>query len=417
MSGSAADKTWRSIAAAWLLLFVALWPFPALAEAALSLGALAALVVVAVRRGRGRPALLAALAWRLCAAIFLGYWLPELLSAFDALDAPRAWRETAMDLRYLPFLGAVALAVSTRVERHRVFVGLALIGVFWSLDAAVQAATGWSLRGQNHADRLTGLFGDGNLKLGLVLASLSPFALHAAFQRRGFAVAALVAMLFAIVILLAGARAAWLTYALVVIALLWTHVPGWRPRAGVLATILLAFAVSAAFSPLLQQRLQRTAAIFHANSAGLDQALSWRWSIWRAATGMVLAHPINGVGVRGFRLAYASYAPAGAPFLGADEQGAFHAHQLLLEVLSETGVIGLSCWCLAAWLAWRAWRAAAPTMRRRAWPATVALAVTVFPFNTHLAFYSNFWGGVFLCLAGLFAGALLSEQDDASGDD
>lgn len=417
MSDSAADKSWPSLAVAWLLLFVALWPFPALAEAALSLGALTALLIGVVRRGRGRPALLAAPAWRLCAAVFFGYWLPELLSAFDALDAARAWRETALDLRYLPFLWAAAIAVSSRVARRRVFVGLALLATFWSFDAAVQAATGWSLRGQDHADRLTGLFGDGNLKLGVVLASLSPFALHAAFRRGGFVLAALTAVLFAVVILLAGARAAWLTYALVVIALLWSHIPSWRPRVGVLATIFLAVGLSVALSAPLQQRLLRTSAVFQADSTGLDQALSWRWSIWRAATDMVLAHPVNGVGVRCFRLAYATYAPAGAPFLGPGEQGAFHAHQLLLEVLSETGVLGGVCWSVAAWLAWRAWRAATPAAKRRAWPATLALAVTVFPLNTHLAFYSNFWGGVFLCLAGLFAGALLSEQDDGPGDD
>ncbi len=46
--------------------------------------------------------------------------------------------------------------------------------------------------------------------------------------------------------------------------------------------------------------------------------------------------------------------------------------------------------------------------RARARPATLALAVTVFPFNTHLAFYSAFWGGATLLLAALFAGALLA---------
>jgi hypothetical protein len=42
----------------------------------------------------------------------------------------------------------------------------------------------------------------------------------------------------------------------------------------------------------------------------------------------------------------------------------------------------------------------------------LALAVTVFPFNTSLAFYSTFWGGVFLLLLALFAGALFALQDD-----
>ena len=45
-------------------------------------------------------------------------------------------------------------------------------------------------------------------------------------------------------------------------------------------------------------------------------------------------------------------------------------------------------------------------------PATLvlALAVTVFPFNTHLAFYSTFWGGLALLLAARYAGSLLANE-------
>jgi hypothetical protein len=42
----------------------------------------------------------------------------------------------------------------------------------------------------------------------------------------------------------------------------------------------------------------------------------------------------------------------------------------------------------------------------------IALAVTVFPLNTHLAFYSSFWGGLTLMLVGLYVGALFG--DDAA---
>src|SRR3546814_18165828 len=41
----------------------------------------------------------------------------------------------------------------------------------------------------------------------------------------------------------------------------------------------------------------------------------------------------------------------------------------------------------------------------------LALAVTVFPFNTHLAFYSTFWGGLTLLLVALFAGSLLARWE------
>ena len=44
----------------------------------------------------------------------------------------------------------------------------------------------------------------------------------------------------------------------------------------------------------------------------------------------------------------------------------------------------------------------------------LALAVTLFPFNTHLAFYSTFWGGLTLLLAALFAGSLLARDVESA---
>jgi hypothetical protein len=61
-------------------------------------------------------------------------------------------------------------------------------------------------------------------------------------------------------------------------------------------------------------------------------------------------------------------------------------------------------------MAWRAWNFATDAARERARPAMLALAVTVFPLNTHLAFYSTFWGGLVLLLAGLYAGALYGRE-------
>jgi hypothetical protein len=46
----------------------------------------------------------------------------------------------------------------------------------------------------------------------------------------------------------------------------------------------------------------------------------------------------------------------------------------------------------------------------------LAVAATVFPLNTHLAFYSTFWGGVTLLLVALFAGSLLGQDATAAAD-
>jgi O-antigen ligase len=408
----------------WVVGLVALWPLPGPAEAVLGLGALLVLgqLAVALARRRRMP-LDRRAAWLAC-ALFAAYWLPELLSAPDALDRGRALKEVAADVRYLPFLWGIAIALHGARGRRVVSTGLAMIIGVWSVDALLQAASGtsslfWSLEALKRAasgegfcsaaevlaaDRLGGVFGPCNLKLGLVLASLSPFALAAATRRFGVAGWCAAALVLGIAILLGGARAAWLTYALVLAFSGW-RVLGARWLFGFVVAGLVAMAVLYAVSPQLQQRVARTAMAFGAGEEGVDGALSGRARIWQGAACMVAAHPFNGVGVRNFRIAWSDCdpVPAQAPAWGAGE--AYHAHQLVLELLSETGAIGLLLWLAGAWLVWRSWRHADAAARDRARPALLALAVTVFPLNTHLAFYSTFWGGLALLLVGLYVGA------------
>ena len=395
-----------------VLAFVALWPTVGPAEAVLSLGALTSLAILAHRRFRNGTALLSREAWALITALFFCYWLPEAFSAIDAEDTARAWREVLLDLRYLPFLWLVAMAVATARGRRIVFLGLGLIAGAWALDAAVQAVTGFSLGGANSSDRLSGIFGAGNLKLGLVLATLSPFALDAAARRFHASGWFAAAMLLGSVILLAGSRASWLVFALVLLGSGWRRL-GWKRLAvSLLGGLAVASVLALAFSTQFESRIERSLAVFSGDRAGLDQALSGRLSIWHAAAGMIAEHPVNGVGVRGFREAYARYAAPDDFWLAHGQQGALHAHQVVFEVLSETGAVGLLLWLMGAALAWRAWRWSLPAARRRAAVPALALAVTAFPFNTSLAFYSTFWGGAFLLLLALFAGTLFALQDD-----
>lgn len=405
-------------APAWALGFVALWPLPGPAEAVLSLGALFALALLVANRFRGGTRLLSREAWALTTVLFFGYWLPELLSSVDAYDVRRALRESLLDLRYLPFLWLVAIAVASEAGRRLTFGGLALILALWTLDGVVQAFTGASLGGPATADRLSGIFGADNLKLGLVLASLSPFLLVAASRRFGAPGWIVAAVALGVVVLLAGARAAWVSLALVLAISGWRQFGSQRALMGLAGGALVLAVLAVVSSDTLQGRLERTAAALAGDSEGMDHALSGRPPIWRTAWRMVLAHPVNGVGVRGFREAYATYAEPDDPWL-ADEHGAgYHAHQIVLEVASETGLLGLLFWLAAAAIAWRAWRFAPPASRLRARAPALALAVTVFPLNTHLAFYSTFWGGLTLLLAALYAGSLLAEDDrgPAPGD-
>ncbi|KRG37513.1 hypothetical protein ARC20_16430 [Stenotrophomonas panacihumi] len=412
----------------WVIVFVALWPAPGLAETVLSLGAVFATWRLLRRRFRGGTQLLSGAAWALTSVLFLAYWLPELLSSFDAIDVPLALRKSLTDLRYLPFMWLCAIAVADPVRRRRTFGGLAIIGAVWTLDALLQAAWGtsplfwsmdqlkWAISGHGlctpqeiaAVDRLSGLLGPCNLKFGQTLASLSPFLLFAA-AARGRLAWALVALACGAVVVMAGARAAWITYALV---LLFSggRLIGWRGMAAVGVAAVLGGVALFNVSPQVHERVMRTTTMVGAGSEGVDAALSGRAQIWSAALCMVREHPLNGVGARGFREAYPQCDPdpGHAPAWG--EGPAFHAHQIVLEILAETGVLGLILWMAGIAQAWRAWRYSSPAAREQARPAMVALLVTVFPLNTHLAFYSSFWGGLTLMLAGLYAGALLNED-------
>ncbi len=409
-SSEASGFQWTPYA---VLAFVALWPTVGLSELVLGLGAAASIAILVYRRFRDGMALLSREAWALITALFLCYWLPELVSAIDAVDSQRAWREVLVDLRYLPFLWLTAMAVARRRGRKIVFTGIGLIALFWALDGLLQAFTGWSLGGSNSSDRLSGIFGAGNLKLGLVLATLSPFALAAAARKFDGPGWAFTAIVFGVVILLAGSRASWLVFGLVLAVSGWRRFGGKRLLLSLFAGITLISVLAFSFSPQFASRIQRSMAVLSGDTAGLDEALSGRLSIWRAASSMIADHPINGVGVRGFRDEYVHYARADDRWLSHGEGGALHAHQIVLEVLSETGMIGLLLWLMGLALATRAWRWAMPESRKRAAVPALALGVAVFPLNTHLAFYSTFWGGVFLLLLALFAGSLFALEDDA----
>ena len=413
----------------WVLAFVALWPMPGIAEGVMVLGALAAIVRLLFVRFRGGGALLSAQAWALTSVLFFAYWLPELIASFDAVDRARAFREAAVDLRYLPFLWLAASAVADRRGRRITFGGLAVIVAVWTLDAVVQAASGTSplffgmdaakLAISGHRlcdandylllDRLGGVLGPCNLKLGVVLASLSPFALYAGSRRFGAWGWLLAAISVGSVILLAGSRASWITFGLVLLLSGWRTL-GWKRLFGVFAfggALLLALTF---VSPQVDERIQRTLQVLTADQAGVDSALSGRGRIWSAAWCMARQHPINGVGPRGFREAFPACDPQPEAIAAWGLGPAYHAHQLVLEILSETGVIGLLLWLAAAAMARRAWRYADHSAREAAYPAMLALAATVFPFNTHLAFYSTFWGGATLLLAALYAGSLLARD-------
>jgi len=352
-------------------------------------------------------------------ALFACYAVPAWLSAIGAVAPGRSATSALADLRFLPFALMAVLLLRERTALYfRVLGASGLIVGLWAIDAWVQGLAGVGLAGTLDSDRVSGVFGDDNLKLGPVLALLSPIALDEARRRYGRVAFAAVWLVLAVAILLAGARAGWIMYALVTLVMLWrvavrpAHVVAW-----VVASVIAAAAVGIAayrISSLFEERVDRTLALGGGTRAALDHALAGRLPIFETATRMALAHPVNGVGVRGFRYAYPAFAAPDDPWVHPDgRQGALHPHHLVLELAAETGAIGLASWLIGLSIALRAWWRASSGARDRAFAPGLALVAMIFPINTHFAFYSSFWGLLFWWLVALWC-AGLSERARAN---
>ena len=393
----------------WLVIF--LLPFGRSAE----LGTFLCLLGVVMLFARNAHALDEHPGARLLLWLLGAYVAAALFSAFDAVMPGKSWSTVAALLRYVPLGLYACFAIRRESKLEALYTAVAAVLAWWCADAWLQAFTGWSLGGHAEAERISGIFGATNLKLGPTLAVLSPFALWTARRRWGVPGLLLATALLLGPVLLAGSRAAWLCYVLVMLGFGWREARSPLRFVGLCAAagLLLAVAGMVAWrtSPRFDDRMQRTLLALQGTDQSVDTALSGRLDIWHTSIEMIKAHPYNGVGVRGFRYAYPHYAPANDHFVVSSEacgvgEGACHAHQLVLEILTATGTLGLLLWLAAAAMAWRAWRRVGAAARSRAFPVSLALGVMLFPLNTHLAFYSAWWGLLFAWLLGLWCASL-----------
>ena len=372
-----APPGWRW-APAWVLAFVALWPAPGYAEGVLVLGALAAIVKLLLARFRGgaaaaeRPGVGAdqRAVLRLLAA---GSWCRRSMRS----TARARCAKRAVDLRYLPFLWLVAAAVADARGRRITFGGLAIIVGVWTLDALLQALTGTSPLFFGIDAIKQAISGHGMCSAAEVALRRSPQRRARAVQpqarpgagqpvavravrrrqalRRGSA-GAWPRRRSAWSMLLAGSRASWITYALVLLLSGW-RLLGWKQLLGVFAFGAVALVVLALASPQVRERIERTTHVLAANESGVDTALSGRARIWGAALCMARTHPVNGVGARGFREAFAACDPAPGQRRGVGRRARRCTRtRSCWKSLSETGAFGLLLWLAGVALAWRAWR-------------------------------------------------------------
>ena len=401
--------------ASWLALaFIALLPFGRLSEIPLSTFAIALFVLLRTAENRA----LIRSSSRFVVPLFLCYWVPMLLSSFDSMDASKSWIQTFAALRYLAAALAMSVLLRAPSDRERVLRWTAWLLLFWAVDGFIQLFFGRDLFGiAMHPDRLNSLFIKKYQFFGPTLAMLSPLVLEHARRNWPSWAWALSFTLILGAVMIAGMRAGWLTMAIVLVTYMALMLK--RENRELRRTVLtipvlvvIVFAGSYFASPLFQQRIDVTQAFTTGTEAAKDASSMERIPIFTNALRMYRAHPVNGVGVRAYPVAYMEFADEDDIHIrkSGGKSGATHAHNVLLEVMSDTGSIGLAGLLLAAVLVLRYQRKTTPVERWEAFPYALAVLLILFPLNSHFAIYGTYTSSLIWFLVGLWAAALRKDR-------
>jgi len=390
----------------WLAIsFFALLPFGRLIEIPLSIFALSLpfLARSVVHRQRIRRVSV------IVVPLFLCFWLPMLFSSFDSFLPQKSWIQSIAALRFLAAALSMSVLLNADSARWRVLRWTSFILLFWAIDGFVQLVFGSDLLGiPMHPDRLNALFHKQYQFYGPTLAILSPILLEYA-RRRWPAWAWVTAFTLTLgAVLIAGMRAGWLLMGLVVVVYMWLM---WKRENIKLRKISFAIPVlviatiigSYLISPLFQARVEQSLTVSQGSQAALNAASTYRVPIFKASMVMFREHPINGVGVRAFPIAYLTYAPADDIHIqrSGGKSGASHAHNLILEVMADTGSIGVLGLLIGFVLALRFWLGLSPAKRYEAFPFALSLGLLLFPLNSYFALYGTYLSSLIWVLFGL----------------
>jgi len=379
---------------AWMLVAAALLLLSAETLFLIPLGIMAALGIY--RLGRAPHLLYRDQALKVLLCLFLCLWVPQLVSLVSAVNLERSGKIALLYPLYL-FCGVFILQELRRPGHlARLSLALLLIVIFWCVDGLIQYATGTNLLGYPYQDgMLSGMFYP-KLRLGIIVAALVPVALETVRNlNRDSPYPWLLLIPFAVVVLLSGRRSAWL----MLIIGLSAYLPLVFMTLSAKARYIIAGALCGAValvgslyfkSPDINRRMVLLTGIVSSEYEA-ERATSRRTPIWDTAVNMFQDNWLSGVGPRGFRYAYSSYADADNYFMRQGQDGQTHPHLVFLEIAVETGVIGLLGFILFYLTILRYWWRGRRATTSGAW--TAALLAATFPLNAHLAFYGSYWSG------------------------
>lgn len=327
--------------------------------------------------------------FKILSVMFFSYFFAIMFSAWDSYWQDKTWLVALSSWRF--YLASIAVILYLRQSQIvLLFKIIAVVAIVWSADALLQYFIGFNVFGsRSYEGRLSGIFGEYSAKLGPVLVLLLPLTMIALIKHHSV-IRWLSLLLMIVIILLSGTRSAWIMMVFVLLAYWLHHVKQRRfqllAKAMLVGTLMVVglWLTSADF----QQRIQRSMSALDGTQSGLDFALSSRLPIWKTSWQMIEKNPINGVGARAFRKAYPEYALENDSWQQQKKVG-MHAHHWLLEILAETGFIGL---LLISFAIFKLWLFVRKNYHSHySWAFSVALISAFLPITSTYSIFASFW--------------------------
>ena len=337
--------------------------------------------------------------------LFFAIWLPMVLACFSATNSLHSWKTTIAYLHFLPM--GYYISISCSQERVRMMVGRAIILLCFCLvlDACFQFFSGYNLLGYPlQGDSVTGMFHP-KQRLGLFLAILAPFFIHFLWRRGWSSTLILMSALpYLFVILVSLKRNSWLMLVIGLMIFAFIECKGsFRKFSRIVgaASFVILIVVSAVFlsSPSFNKQLQHSYGLISGNVQVMDQSSNHRLALWDVGLKIFEDNPILGIGPRGYRYDFRKYADPENFWVKNFDSGQTHPHLMSLEILVETGMVGLSLYFFALLLLLKISLNITSNDSAKFW--LIAALLAWLPLNTHLAFYGSYWSSlawIFLAL-------------------
>ncbi len=344
-----------------------------------------------------REAILSTPGMKKAAMLFACIALPGLISLLFSVNLDRG---ISAVFRFAAYALAAWVVLSVKIEEgdaKRIMSFLGILLVAWAVDGFVQLLTGVSLLGDPLVELgEEGAIVTGSLQLGYgaTLAILSPFFLEALRRAGGMGVGILSLPVYAAIVMSGHQSSAVL--ALIGLAG-WTMLALRNKEVGAKRQIT-GFVISAIVGLLLGVYLSVVTGQVStlAEAPPRYQSFLYQSQLWELSWQAFMDHWLTGVGMRGF----GTYALATDASTIPGLAETWHSHLTILEVISETGLVGLIGYgLLLRWL----WGYVQDDRMHVAVAGLTAL-LAVFPLGTAVGMYSYIGGNlIFLTFTLLIA--------------